>query len=128
MSRDKDSAVTEIRKARPKAVDPQAMAELLVAPNPEDPRLTEAVQGLDQDGRAIETRVVVERPLTLFLNSQEIVTMMTIADYPGLSGRRLPAEPEHAATGRRDHGDRATTTSLKWWSLGPNGKPITRTS
>ena len=25
---------------------------------------------------------VVERPLTLFLNEQEIVTMMTICDYP----------------------------------------------
>ena len=25
---------------------------------------------------------IVERPLTLFLNEQEIVTMMTICDYP----------------------------------------------
>ena len=25
---------------------------------------------------------MVERPLTLFLNDQEIVTMMTIGDYP----------------------------------------------
>ena len=30
----------------------------------------------------METAVVVERPLTLFLNSREIVTMMTIGDYP----------------------------------------------
>ncbi len=51
-------------------------------PDPDDPRLTEAVRGVDQDGRAIETRVTVERPLTLFLNDQEIVTMMTIGDYP----------------------------------------------
>src|SRR3546814_598593 len=49
---------------------------------PADPRLTERVSGLDQDGRAVETAVVVERPLTLFLNGQEIVTMMTIGDYP----------------------------------------------
>src|SRR5258706_571930 len=40
------------------------------------------VPGVDQDGAAIETAVVVERPLTLFLNGQEIVTMMTIGDYP----------------------------------------------
>jgi FdhD protein len=54
----------------------------LVQPNPLDPTLTEAVQGIDQDGRAVDTRVPVERPLTLFLNGQEIVTMMTIGDYP----------------------------------------------
>ena len=82
MSKTEDDGVTEIRKARPKAVDPAAVAELLVAPDPDDPRLTRRVRGLDQDGRAIETRVVVEHPLTLFLNAQEIVTMMTIGDFP----------------------------------------------
>ncbi len=54
----------------------------IVRPNPEDPRLTERVSGLDHEGRAIETSVTVERPLTLFLNGQEVVTMMTIGDYP----------------------------------------------
>jgi FdhD protein len=58
------------------------MAENWIRPNPQDPRLTESVAGLDQDGRDIETRVVVERPLTLFLNDQEIVTVMTVGDYP----------------------------------------------
>ncbi len=58
------------------------MAEYLLRPNPNDPRLTRRVSGRDQDGRAVETAVVVERPLTLFLNGQEIVTMMTIGDYP----------------------------------------------
>ncbi len=53
-----------------------------IQPNPEDPRLTEPVRGIDQDGNPIDARVVVERPLTLFLNGQEIVTMMTIGDYP----------------------------------------------
>jgi FdhD protein len=57
-------------------------SDYLVQPNPLDPALTEAVQGIDQDGRAVDTRVPVERPLTLFLNGQEIVTMMTIGDYP----------------------------------------------
>lgn len=51
-------------------------------PNPDDPRLTESVTGIDQTGAPVELRVPVERALTLYLNSQEIVTMMTINDYP----------------------------------------------
>jgi len=74
--------VKTARRARPKAADPAARAEFLLAPDPEDPKLTEAVRGVDQEGQAIETAVVVERPLALFLNGQEIVTMMTIGDYP----------------------------------------------
>ncbi|HEX9461532.1 MAG TPA: formate dehydrogenase accessory sulfurtransferase FdhD [Alphaproteobacteria bacterium] len=58
------------------------MKEFVVAPKPADPRLTRRVAGQDQEGNPIETSVVVERPLTLFLNGQEIVTMMTIGDYP----------------------------------------------
>src|SRR6266478_444162 len=54
----------------------------LIVPNPGDPRLTERVAGTDQTGAAVEIRVPVERPLTLYLNAQEIVTMMTIGDYP----------------------------------------------
>jgi len=55
---------------------------LLVQPDPADPRLTRRVTGLDHTGARIETSVTVERPLTLFLNGQEIVTMMTILDRP----------------------------------------------
>src|SRR5262245_46903536 len=55
-----------------------------VRPDPDDPRLSVAVPGLDQEGRTVETWVVTERPLTLFLNGQEIVTMMTIGDRPDL--------------------------------------------
>ncbi len=58
------------------------MDEFVVAPTPDDPRLTEAVVGTDHNGAAVDLRVPVERPLTLFLNSREIVTMMTIGDYP----------------------------------------------
>src|SRR4051794_24864874 len=54
----------------------------LIVPNPDDPRLTERVAGLDQAGAAVEINVPVERALTLYLNAQEIVTMMTIGDYP----------------------------------------------
>ncbi len=58
------------------------MSHWLVRPDPDDPRLTRRVAGIDQDGKAIETAVVVERPLTLFLNGQEIVTVMTVGDFP----------------------------------------------
>jgi FdhD protein len=54
----------------------------IIRPNPLDPRLTERVSGVDQTGSRIETSVTVERALTIFLNSQEIVTAMTINDYP----------------------------------------------
>jgi len=60
----------------------QGMEEFVVRPDPDDPRLTSRVAGIDQDGRPIETSVVTERPLTLFLNGREIVTMMTIGDHP----------------------------------------------
>jgi FdhD protein len=54
----------------------------LIVPDPTDPRLTRRVRGMDHTGAAVEASVTVERPLTLFLNGQEIVTMMTIGDYP----------------------------------------------
>src|SRR3982750_696401 len=54
----------------------------IIRPDPLDRRLTERVKGIDQTGAAIETAVTVERALTIFLNGQEIVTAMTIADYP----------------------------------------------
>ena len=54
----------------------------IIKPDPLDPRLTERVTGIDQTGAAIETSVTVERALTIFLNGQEIVTAMTINDYP----------------------------------------------
>ncbi|MGG5818327.1 formate dehydrogenase accessory sulfurtransferase FdhD [Falsiroseomonas sp. HW251] len=58
------------------------MPLLRVKPDPSDPRLTRRVAGLDHTGARIETAVTVERPLTLYLNGQEIVTMMTILDRP----------------------------------------------
>ncbi|WP_254604178.1 formate dehydrogenase accessory sulfurtransferase FdhD [Leisingera sp. ANG59] len=57
-------------------------SEYLIAPGVADPRLTRAVTGVDQNGEQSEIAVVEERPLTIFLNSQEIVTAMTIGDYP----------------------------------------------
>ena len=56
----------------------------LVAPEPDAAGLSVNIDGFDQDGNAVTTRVVTERPLTLYLNRQEIVTMMTIGDHPDL--------------------------------------------
>ncbi len=55
---------------------------LIIAPDPDAVRLTRAVKGVDHLGQPQEIRVVEERPLTIFLNGQEIVTAMTIGDYP----------------------------------------------
>ena len=63
---------------------PEPMQEFEVRPDPDDPRLSVTVPGIDHEGRAVETAVVTERPLTLFLNAREIVTMMTIGDRPDL--------------------------------------------
>ncbi|WP_299295227.1 formate dehydrogenase accessory sulfurtransferase FdhD [uncultured Tateyamaria sp.] len=54
----------------------------LIAPDPAATRLTRPVQGHDQTGAPVDLSVVEERPLTIFLNAQEIVTAMTIGDYP----------------------------------------------
>jgi len=62
----------------------KAMNDFLLTPTPENPHLSVKVSGIDQDGNNTDISVVTERPLTLFLNGQEIVTMMTIGDYPDL--------------------------------------------
>lgn len=54
----------------------------LIAPDPGAARLTRAIEGVDETGARLTISVVEERPLTIFLNGQEIVTAMTIGDYP----------------------------------------------
>lgn len=56
--------------------------DLPILPDPQDARLTRRVAGTDQAGARAEISVVEERPLTIYLNRQEIVTAMTIGDYP----------------------------------------------
>ena len=56
--------------------------QYLIAPDPGNARLTRGVVGIDENGQATNIAVVEERPLTIFLNGQEIVTAMTIGDYP----------------------------------------------
>ena len=56
--------------------------DYLIAPDPSAARLTRRVEGTDQTGAPVTASVVEERPLTIFLNGTEIVTAMTIGDYP----------------------------------------------
>jgi FdhD protein len=59
-------------------------APYILQPDPFNPALSTTVTGVDHTGAEVDTRVVTEKPLTLFLNSQEVVTMMTIGDHPDL--------------------------------------------
>jgi FdhD protein len=61
---------------------PEPGPSYLLRPDPSDPRLTRLVAGVDERGEHVETAVTVEQPLTIYLNAQEIVTAMTIADHP----------------------------------------------
>ncbi len=54
----------------------------LVAPDLDDPRLTREVEVIDHEGRRMIQHAVQERPLTIFLNGQEVITAMTIGDHP----------------------------------------------
>ena len=56
----------------------------IIRPKPGDSRLTRQVRGQDHTGADCLIAVVEERPLTIYLNRQEIVTAMTIGDYPDL--------------------------------------------
>ena len=56
--------------------------DLIIAPDLTNATLTRPISGYDHTGQLSEISVVEERPLTIFLNSQEIVTAMTIGDYP----------------------------------------------
>ena len=55
---------------------------MLIGPNLEDKTLVSSVTGKDHLGLINEINVIEERPLSIYLNSQEIVTAMTIGDHP----------------------------------------------
>ena len=54
----------------------------LVSPNIQNNTLTQKIEGKDQDNKTINTKVIQEGSLTIFLNNQEIVTLMCILDHP----------------------------------------------
>ena len=57
---------------------------LVLGPDPDDPRLADEVEGIDHTGAAVRLRVVAERPISIWLNGREVVTLMTIGDHPEL--------------------------------------------
>jgi FdhD protein len=54
----------------------------VIAPDTARDGLTREVEGTDETGASGTFRVVEERPLTIYLNGGEIVTVMTIGDWP----------------------------------------------
>lgn len=58
------------------------MTGYIIAPDMSRVGLTRRVVGVDHTGAEVTQEVVEERPLTIYLNAQEIVTAMTIGDYP----------------------------------------------
>ena len=55
---------------------------LILQPNPDDNKLTKTVNGTNEQEERMNISVVTEKPLTIYLNSQEIVTTMTLGDMP----------------------------------------------
>lgn len=77
---------------------------MLIHPDPQNPRLSRQVEAVDHLGQKTVLSVVEERPLTIYLNSQEIVTAMTIGDYPdflavGYLRNQGMLEPDDEITG-----------------------------
>ena len=58
------------------------MSDFDIAPDPHAAGLTTSLQGVDASGQPIDLPVVTEKPLTIYLNRQEIVTAMTLGDRP----------------------------------------------
>ena len=54
----------------------------LIKPDINNLNLTRSVEGFDEKKQKITTKVIHEQPLTIFLNSHEIVTLMSIGDHP----------------------------------------------
>ena len=63
-------------------IDDTKIRDYIISPNLSGEDLTQEVAGDDQVGNRTDISVIEERPLTIFLNNQEIVTAMTIGDYP----------------------------------------------
>lgn len=94
-----------------------ASHQYLIAPSPGNARLTRGVQGVDESGATADIAVVEERPLTIFLNGQEIVTAMTIGDYPeylalGFLSNQGMLQPGESVTGV-DYDDELETVVVR---------------
>ena len=56
----------------------------LVPPNIDLKTLATEVRGFNELGEKVSANVILEKPITVFLNDLEIITSMTIGDYPEL--------------------------------------------
>ena len=56
-------------------------SSFLIQPTPDTPGLSQPVEGVNEKGAPVTLPVVTEKPITLFLNRQEIVTSMTLGDW-----------------------------------------------
>ncbi|PQM61862.1 MAG: sulfurtransferase FdhD [Rhodobacteraceae bacterium] len=59
-----------------------SVADYLISPNISDKALFGNVLGIDHNREEVSMEVIEEKPLTIYLNSQEVVTAMTIGDHP----------------------------------------------
>ncbi|MEM9437438.1 MAG: formate dehydrogenase accessory sulfurtransferase FdhD [Pseudomonadota bacterium] len=78
--------------------------EYFIAPDPGRSGLTRRVVAQTHEGVEQEINVVEERPLTIWLNRREIVTAMTIGDYPeylalGFLANQGMLRPDEIVTG-----------------------------
>ena len=55
---------------------------MIIKPKINNSTLTRKIFGFDENLKKKLINVVEEKPIILYLNDQEIVTMMTINDYP----------------------------------------------
>lgn len=60
----------------------EKMTHPRIFPDPDAGGLTAEIEGVDENGASVKVPVVVEKPMTIFLNRQEIVTSMTLGDWP----------------------------------------------
>ena len=58
------------------------MTDFLIRPSINNKSLFKFKNSIDENGKKTIIPIIEEKPLTLYLNNQEIVTMMTIGDYP----------------------------------------------
>ena len=89
------------------------MREFEISPDVEDIRFSRRLNGRDHTGKEVIVDVIEERPVTLWLNSTEVVTMMTVGDHPkelavGFLLNQNMLKPEDEITDIEYHDDIAT--------------------
>ena len=55
---------------------------IYIKPNPENSPFIKEIEAYDELGNKISTFSIVEKPLTIYLNDNHIITAMTVGDYP----------------------------------------------